>query len=77
MGAFNEWTKGTFLDDPRNRKVADVAQNLLYGAAILLRQSHLRTQGIELPRGAFPLEPVEPSIVARLSGEDKCVRSVR
>jgi PfaD family protein len=69
MGAFNEWTKGTFLDDPRNRKVADVAQNLLYGAAILLRQSHLRTQGIELPRGAFPLEPVEPSIVARLSGE--------
>jgi PfaD family protein len=71
MGAFNEWTKGTFLDDPRNRKVADVAQNLLYGAAILLRQSHLRTQGIELPRGAFPLEPVEPSIVARLSGEDE------
>jgi trans-AT polyketide synthase, acyltransferase and oxidoreductase domains len=71
MGAFNEWTKGTFLDDPRNRKVADVAQNLLYGAAILLRQSHLRTQGIELPRGAFPLEPVEPSIVARLAGEDE------
>ncbi len=71
MGAFNEWTKGTFLDDPRNRKVADVARSLLYGAAILLRQSHLRTQGIELPRGAFPLEPVEPSIVARLSGEDE------
>ena len=71
MGAFNEWTKGTFLDDPRNRKVADVARSLLYGAAILQRQSHLRTQGIELPRGAFPLEPVEPSIVARLSGEDE------
>lgn len=77
MGAFNEWTKGTFLDDPCNRKVADVARSLLYGAAILLRQSHLRTQGIELPRGAFPLEPVEPSIVARLSGEDECVRTVR
>ena len=71
MGAFNEWTKGTFLDDPRNRKVADVARSLLYGAAILQRQSHLRTQGIELPRGAFPLEPVEPSIVARLAGENE------
>ena len=60
MGAFNEWTRGTFLEKPENRRVVVVGQNLLYGAAMQLRQQHLRAQGIQLPIGAtdgFPLEP--------------------
>ncbi len=37
MGAFNEWTKGTILEQPRQRRVVTVALNILYGAAVLLR----------------------------------------
>ena len=46
MGAFNEWARGTFLEQPRNRRVVTVAQNILYGAAVLLRLSVLRCQGV-------------------------------
>jgi PfaD family protein len=69
MGAFNEWTKGSYLEQPGNRKAADVAMSLLYGAAVLTRQSLLRTQGVELPREAFPTEPVKPEMIAMRSGE--------
>jgi hypothetical protein len=54
MGAFNEWTKGTFLERPENRRVADVGLNLMYGAAVCLRSQMLRTQGIDVP---LALEP--------------------
>lgn len=49
MGAFNEWTAGTFLQEPANRRVATVALNLLYGAAFLNRALLLRNQGVDLP----------------------------
>jgi trans-AT polyketide synthase/acyltransferase/oxidoreductase domain-containing protein len=49
MGAFNEWTKGSFLEQPRNRRVVTVAFNILYGAAVLLRLQTLRSQGLPLP----------------------------
>lgn len=46
MGAFNEWTKGSFLEQPENRKAVDIAMNIIYGAALELRLTQLRTQGI-------------------------------
>ena len=46
MGAFNEWVKGSFLETWQNRKVYDVAMNLLYGSAFEMRLSQLRLQGI-------------------------------
>jgi PfaD family protein len=49
MGAFNEWAKGSFLEQPRNRRVVTVAFNILYGAAVLLRLQTLRGQGFPLP----------------------------
>ena len=49
MGAFNEWVRGTFLEEPVNRRVALVGLNLLYGAAIQLRIQMLRCQGIPWP----------------------------
>ena len=52
MGAFNDWTRGTYLEEPANRKVAEVALQLLHGAALLLRAQALRTQGVELPADA-------------------------
>ena len=48
MGAFNEWAKGSFLEQPRNRRVVTVAFNILYGAAVLLRLQTLRSQGFPL-----------------------------
>ena len=49
MGAFNEWCRGSFLDDPKQRNVATVNFNLLYGAALVLRLGALRRQGVVLP----------------------------
>lgn len=49
MGAFNEWTKNSYLSDPKNRKVADVASHLLESAAYLHRINTIRDQGVDLP----------------------------
>ena len=48
MGAFNEWVKGSFLDQPENRKVVVVGMNILYGAAVTLRVNVLKSQGIRI-----------------------------
>jgi PfaD family protein len=37
MGAFNEWAKGSFLENPAERRVALLAKNILAGAAHILR----------------------------------------
>jgi trans-AT polyketide synthase/acyltransferase/oxidoreductase domain-containing protein len=57
MGAFNEWAKGSFLEQPANRSVAAVARNLLYGACVVLRRQALRQQGADLPDECFPTGP--------------------
>ena len=59
MGAFNEWTRGTFLAQPANRRVAAVAYNLLYGAAVMQRINVLRSQGFDLPPGTGQVVPQE------------------
>jgi PfaD family protein len=45
IGAFNSWVKGTYLEDFRERRVADVARFILYGAALTERLNLLRRQG--------------------------------
>jgi hypothetical protein len=37
MGAFNDWVRGTYLEHPENRRVVDVANHILQGAAYLNR----------------------------------------
>ena len=59
MGAFNEWTKGTFLAQPQNRRVATVAYNLLHGAAVMQRVNSLRSQGFPVPSEAARIVPRE------------------
>jgi PfaD family protein len=59
MGAFNEWTKGTYLEDWRNRRVVTVARNLLYGACVLTRLHMLRVQGVDMPPTWGRVGPVE------------------
>jgi len=59
MGAFNEWTAGSILEAPSRRKVATVALNILYGAAVLTRANFLRCQGIRLAPEESHIEPLE------------------
>jgi hypothetical protein len=59
MGAFNEWSKGSFLEMPQARGVVVVALNLLYGACVHTRRQTLRQQGVALPNEWFPQEPLE------------------
>jgi hypothetical protein len=44
MGAFNEWTRGTFLESPEQRHVVCVAYNILFGAALMQRALQLKQQ---------------------------------
>jgi PfaD family protein len=59
MGAFNEWASGSFLEQPRNRRVVTLALNLLYGAAVTLRVQMLRCQGVILGADAVGVRPLE------------------
>ena len=61
MGAFNEWTRGSFLEDPVQRRAATVAMNLLYGAGVATRCHMLRSQGIKLRPECTRLTPVAPA----------------
>ncbi len=58
MGAFNEWTAGSFLESPDQRRVATVARTILYGAAVITRCNFIRFQNIRLPAD-FSIEPLE------------------
>ncbi len=66
MGAFNEWTKGSFLEQPPNRCVVTVAFNILYGSAVLLRLQTLRSQGLPLLREWSRLPPLELEAIQAL-----------
>lgn len=57
MGAFNAWAKGTFLEQPENRTVVQIARNLLEGAAVVTRAQQLRSYGVSVPSSAFDYRP--------------------
>lgn len=57
MGAFNEWTRGTFLAAPAERKVVVVAANLMAGAAAMTRARWLTAQGVDPGIEAFSWTP--------------------
>ena len=49
MGAFNAWVKDSYLAAPQNRRVVDVAEHIMTGAAFLYRIQSLKLQGLQLP----------------------------
>ncbi len=57
MGAFNAWTRGSFLAEPANRAVVQVARNLIEGAAVITRAQQLRSFGVPMPAAAFDFRP--------------------
>ena len=71
MGAFNHWTKGTFLEKSGNRKIVTVAMNLLFGAAVATRVNWLRHQGIALPQNAVKYQALELERIRDLLDEQQ------
>ncbi len=57
MGAFNIWTRGSFLEAPANRGVVQVARNLMEGAAVITRAQQLRSFGLAIPASGFDFRP--------------------
>ncbi|MCA8901657.1 MAG: PfaD family polyunsaturated fatty acid/polyketide biosynthesis protein [Hyphomonas sp.] len=57
QGAFNEWVAGTCLEDIANRTVAQIAWNLMEGAARISRAAQLRSAGVAVPPTAFSFVP--------------------
>lgn len=57
MGAFNAWTAGSFLAEPDNRTVVQVANNLMEGAAVVTRAQQFRTFGVAVPPEGFTYRP--------------------
>ena len=57
MGAFNSWVRMSFLSDPAQRTVVQVARNLLEGAACITRAQQLRSFGAPVPASAFDYRP--------------------
>ncbi|MGV0024445.1 PfaD family polyunsaturated fatty acid/polyketide biosynthesis protein [Phormidesmis priestleyi] len=49
MGAFNDWVKGSYLENPSDRRVVDVAFQIMTGAAFLHRLQSLKVQGLHFP----------------------------
>ncbi len=58
MGAFNEWVRGTWLEQPEARDVVTVGRNLLTGAAALTRAGWLAAGGLTLPAEARAFVPL-------------------
>jgi PfaD family protein len=62
MGSFNEWVRGTYLEEINNRKVVDVILQILTGAAYLSRLRSLNMQGVRLLAELEMYYPGQPLI---------------
>jgi PfaD family protein len=67
MAAFNEWVRGSFLEQPENRRVVTVAHNILYGAAVLNRVQMLAAQGLRMRPGSPRLTPLDRGEIEKRS----------
>jgi PfaD family protein len=59
MGAFNAWARGSHLEEVKGRKVADVAEQILTGAAFAYRVQNLANQGVRFPPSCLAYRPRE------------------
>jgi trans-AT polyketide synthase, acyltransferase and oxidoreductase domains len=48
IGPFNDWTRGTYLAEAPNRRVVDVALQIMNGSAYLARVQSLRNAGVQV-----------------------------
>lgn len=57
MGSFNDWVRGSYLAEPQNRRVVDVADHIMKGAAFLYRIHSLKMQGMYIPEDYSQYRP--------------------
>jgi PfaD family protein len=57
MGSFNDWVRGSYLAEPNNRKVVDVANHIMRGSAFLFRMQSLKIQGLQMPASYMQYRP--------------------
>jgi trans-AT polyketide synthase, acyltransferase and oxidoreductase domains len=65
MGAFNQWTRGSFLENRETRQINTMLLNILWGAAVLLRCRNLQTRAFEVPQHLFNITPAEPETILK------------
>jgi trans-AT polyketide synthase/acyltransferase/oxidoreductase domain-containing protein len=53
MGAFNDWVKGSYLAEPKKRRVIDVVQLMMMSAEFLYRLHNLKLQGLSISARFF------------------------
>jgi trans-AT polyketide synthase, acyltransferase and oxidoreductase domains len=58
MGSFNDWVRGSYLAEPSQRRVVEVALQILTGAAFLYRAQSLKMQGLNLPESCHQYAPL-------------------
>ncbi|MBF0226795.1 MAG: PfaD family polyunsaturated fatty acid/polyketide biosynthesis protein [Desulfobacterales bacterium] len=61
IGAFNEWVKGSFLEEYKNRDIVTIGMNLLFGACVAFRINWLKSQKILLPQNCGRFKPLSLS----------------
>ncbi len=62
MGGFNDWVRGSYLSEPENRHVVDVANHMMTGAAFLYRIQSLKMQGLEISDDYSHYYPVRSTL---------------
>jgi PfaD family protein len=60
MGAFNDWVRGSYLEQLQNRTVTDIAEQIMLGAAYLYRVQQLRIQGVQMAASYAFYQPQPP-----------------
>ncbi len=65
MGAFNDWARGSFLEQPEHRIAPLVARNLLFHAVVLLRAATLRGQGVILSSKDLRCAPLRDDEISK------------
>ncbi|TAF08926.1 MAG: PfaD family polyunsaturated fatty acid/polyketide biosynthesis protein [Nostocales cyanobacterium] len=62
MGGFNDWVRGSYLAEPQNRHVVDVAHQIMLGTAFLYRIQNLKIQGLQIPISYGQYHPVRSTL---------------
>ncbi|WP_414570034.1 PfaD family polyunsaturated fatty acid/polyketide biosynthesis protein [Nostoc sp. CCY 9925] len=57
MGSFNDWARGSYLSDSKNRYVVDVANHIMTGAVFLYRIQSFKIQGLQMPASYSEYRP--------------------
>ncbi len=62
MGSFNDWVRGSYLSEPNNRRVVDIANQMMIGTSYLYRIQSLKMQGLQVPNFYSQYHPVKSTV---------------